>query len=165
MLPSCRFESSEYSQAALNFASDCLYHVWHVESLDPAVRSVFPYVSNQLSFLLFAILGVVTRTQHKTSTSRLIGQGMEVHAHAASGRADLATELMRRQWGYMLNCPNSTNSTFWEGYQADGQYAFQGIYMSHAHGWASGLAEKTTPNTSIGVKRSLIAQYGIRTMN
>jgi len=65
---------------------------------------------------------------------------MEVMGHAAAGRADLAVELIKRQWGYMLNHENSTQSTFWEGYQADGQYAFQGIYMSHAHGWAAGPA-------------------------
>ncbi len=65
---------------------------------------------------------------------------MEVHAHVAAGRADRATQLTLRQWGYMLNSANSTNSTFWEGFQADGQFAFTGVYMSHAHGWASGPA-------------------------
>jgi len=40
----------------------------------------------------------------------------------------------------MLASPNSTQSTFWEGFQADGQFAFEGIYMSHAHGWATGPA-------------------------
>ena len=40
--------------------------------------------------------------------------------------------------GYMLNHPNSTASTFWEGYYANGTYAYQGDYMSHAHGWATG---------------------------
>jgi hypothetical protein len=49
-------------------------------------------------------------------------------------------DLIKRQWGYMLNQQNSTQSTFWEGYQADGQFAFQGIYMSHSHGWAAGPA-------------------------
>ena len=65
---------------------------------------------------------------------------MEVYAHLANGAAGDAAELVARQWGYMLSCPNSTGSTFWEGFQADGQYAFQGIYMSHAHGWATGPA-------------------------
>ena len=65
---------------------------------------------------------------------------MEVHAHLANGAAADAAELVARQWGYMLDCPNSTGSTFWEGFQADGQYAFTGVYMSHAHGWATGPA-------------------------
>jgi len=65
---------------------------------------------------------------------------MEVLGHASSGNAEVAVNLIRRQWGYMLNTPNSTQSTFWEGFQADGQYAFSGIYMSHAHGWSTGPA-------------------------
>ena len=67
---------------------------------------------------------------------------MEINAHLSTGGAHTAKglDLLKRQWGYQLNSPNSTQSTFWEGYQADGQFAFQGIYMSHAHGWAAGPA-------------------------
>merc|ERR1711871_1393226 len=53
-------------------------------------------------------------------------------------------DLIKRTWGYMLNCKNSTESTFWEGFVADGQFAFNGIYMSHAHGWATGPAPALT---------------------
>lgn len=59
---------------------------------------------------------------------------MEVLGHAASGKMAVAVDLIKRQWGYMLSNSNSTQSTFWEGMQANGQYAFEGIYMSHAHG-------------------------------
>lgn len=65
---------------------------------------------------------------------------MEVHAHMAAGRASRAHALMRLQWGYQLAKPESTQSTFWEGYHKDGSFAFQGIYMSNAHGWATGPA-------------------------
>ena len=53
-------------------------------------------------------------------------------------------DLIKRTWGYMLDCKNSTESTFWEGFAADGQFAFNGIYMSHAHGWATGPAPALT---------------------
>ena len=63
---------------------------------------------------------------------------MELMAHASAGRSDRVQELSKRQWGYMLNHANSTQSTFWEGYNQDGSYNFDGIYMSHSHGWAAG---------------------------
>jgi hypothetical protein len=63
---------------------------------------------------------------------------MQVNGQMAAGDSEAALKVIRAQWGYMLNNANSTQSTFWEGYQADGQYAFGGIYMSHAHGWAAG---------------------------
>ena len=65
---------------------------------------------------------------------------MEVHGHLATGNAERGMALMRLQWGYMLGNPNSTQSTFWEGYNKDGTFNFQGIYMSNAHGWATGPA-------------------------
>eukprot|EP01043_Picozoa_sp_COSAG02_P024736 COSAG02_NODE_1362_length_13050_cov_22.164775_8_plen_671_part_00 len=68
---------------------------------------------------------------------------MEVNAHASIGdtaHTQRAVDLIKLQWGYMINHPNGTQSTFWEGYHSDGSYAYQGIYMSHAHGWATGPA-------------------------
>ena len=49
-----------------------------------------------------------------------------------------ALALIRLQWGYMLDSSNSTNSSFWEGFHADGTFAYKGDYMSNAHGWATG---------------------------
>ena len=63
---------------------------------------------------------------------------LEVLAHMAAGQTTRALALIRLQWGYMLNNPNSTQSTFWEGYHHDGTFAYQGTYMSNAHGWATG---------------------------
>ena len=72
---------------------------------------------------------------------------MEVHAHMAAGRADRSHALMRLQWGYQLLNPESTQSTFWEGYRRNGSFAFRGIYMSNAHGWATGPATALTFHT------------------
>jgi len=63
---------------------------------------------------------------------------LEVLAHMAAGQTSRALDLIRRSWGFMLQNPNSTNSSFWEGYHADGTFAYKGDYMSNAHGWATG---------------------------
>jgi hypothetical protein len=66
---------------------------------------------------------------------------MEVFAWLSSSNNEKnGISLIKKTWGYMLNSPNSTQSTFWEGFQEDGQFAFDGIYMSHAHGWSTGPA-------------------------
>ena len=65
---------------------------------------------------------------------------MEVHGHFWAGAPQRGMDLIRLQWGYMLSNPNSTQSTFWEGYHKDGTFAYSGIYMSNAHGWATGPA-------------------------
>jgi hypothetical protein len=67
-----------------------------------------------------------------------------VQAHLESGDAARALELIRREWGYMLNSPLGTGSTFWEGYLANGQFGYGGQYMSAAHGWATGPTSALT---------------------
>lgn len=69
---------------------------------------------------------------------------MEVQAHLQAGDTAQALELIRREWGYMLNSPLGTGSTFWEGYLADGQFGYGGAYMSNAHGWATGPTSALT---------------------
>lgn len=55
---------------------------------------------------------------------------------------DVALELLRRQWGFMINDPRMTNSTFIEGYSANGVLHYPPYRsdprISHAHGWATG---------------------------
>jgi hypothetical protein len=63
---------------------------------------------------------------------------MELMAHLAAGDTAQALDLMRTEWGYMLNSPLGTGSTFWEGYLANGQFGYGGPYRSNSHGWASG---------------------------
>merc|ERR1711874_683446 len=84
-------------------------------------------------------IGGSTEVVHLNGIGTFPGS-MEVNAHAAVGNSARALEMMRLQWGYMINHPNSTGSTFWEGYNRDGSFAYQSIYMSHAHGWATGPA-------------------------
>jgi hypothetical protein len=69
---------------------------------------------------------------------------MEVQAHLQAGDATSALELIRREWGYMLDSPLGTKSTFWEGYLANGQFGYGGAYMSAAHGWSTGPTSALT---------------------
>lgn len=67
---------------------------------------------------------------------------MEVNAHFAAGgqAADQAgVDIIRRQWGYMLNHPEGTGSTFWESFRNLGDgCVFCSSYVSLAHAWATG---------------------------
>jgi hypothetical protein len=69
---------------------------------------------------------------------------MEVLGHFAANDDQAGLDLIRLEWGYMLNSPNGTHSTFWEGYLADGSFDYGGAYMSHAHGWATGATSALT---------------------
>ncbi|KAJ5889030.1 hypothetical protein N7495_009071 [Penicillium taxi] len=69
--------------------------------------------------------------------------GFELQAHYIAGEAQSALDLIRLQWGFMLNDPRMTHSTFIEGYSTDGSihYAPYGTVdsrISHAHGWSTG---------------------------
>jgi hypothetical protein len=66
---------------------------------------------------------------------------MEVNAHFAAGnpKADQAgVDIIRRAWGYMLDHPAGTGSTFWESYRNGEACVFCSTYVSLAHGWAAG---------------------------
>ena len=63
---------------------------------------------------------------------------MEAMAHFEAGNDETGLDLLRLEWGYMLNAPYGTASTFWEGYRTDGSSDYGGSYMSAAHGWSTG---------------------------
>lgn len=86
--------------------------------------------------------------------------GMEVHAHFTANDDFTALAQIRRTWGYMLDSPIGTKSTFWEGINADGGLAYGGSFMSLAHGWSSGPTSAltfyvlgTAPETQVGQYR------------
>ncbi|MFV2173272.1 alpha-L-rhamnosidase C-terminal domain-containing protein [Actinomadura sp. LOL_016] len=80
---------------------------------------------------------------------------MEVNAHfnAGSRAADQAgVDIIRRQWGYMLNHPEGTKSTFWESFRnVEDGCAFCSAYTSLAHAWATGPTPALTFNV-LGLK-------------
>lgn len=84
------------------------------------------------------------RTPEKPGAIATFPGSMEVLGHFAANDDEAALELIRLEWGYMLNSPIGTNSTFWEGYLADGSFDYGGSYMSLAHGWATGPTSALT---------------------
>ncbi|KAL2837609.1 alpha-L-rhamnosidase A precursor [Aspergillus pseudodeflectus] len=67
--------------------------------------------------------------------------GLEGEANFLIGNAVAALDLIRLQWGYMLDGEVMTNSTFVEGYSTDGSLNYQAYRensrISHAHGWST----------------------------
>jgi len=67
--------------------------------------------------------------------------GFELHAHVMAGNVSAALDLLRLEWGFMMNDPRMTNSTFIEGYSANGELHYAPYTndprVSHAHGWAT----------------------------
>ncbi|SFE08406.1 alpha-L-rhamnosidase [Actinacidiphila alni] len=99
-------------------------------------------ISRALAWRWTAV-GALTPEKTASSVHPFPG-GMEVHAHFAAGQDATALELIRREWGYMLNAPTGTASTFWEGYRTDGTSDYSGSYMSAAHGWSTGPTSALT---------------------
>lgn len=68
--------------------------------------------------------------------------GFELEAHYLANKPDNALSLLRLQWGFMLNDPRMTQSTFIEGYSTDGSLHYapytNDARISHAHGWSTG---------------------------
>jgi Bacterial alpha-L-rhamnosidase 6 hairpin glycosidase domain/Bacterial alpha-L-rhamnosidase C-terminal domain len=88
-------------------------------------------------------VGALTPEKSDSSVHPFPG-GMEVHAHFQAGRDSTALDLIRLEWGFMLNSPQGTASTFWEGYRTDGSSDYSGSYMSAAHGWSTGPTSALT---------------------
>ncbi|PNS15835.1 hypothetical protein CAC42_4287 [Sphaceloma murrayae] len=76
-----------------------------------------------------------------TAISPYIG-GYEIQTHTLAGNLSASLELIRIEWGFMLDDPRMTNSTFIEGYRNDGELKYAPYSndprISHSHGWATG---------------------------
>ena len=74
--------------------------------------------------------------------------GFELQAHFIAENTTAALALMRLQWGFMLNDPRMTNSTFIEGYSSTGELHYapylNDARISHTHGWATGPTSSLT---------------------
>ncbi|MFI6096436.1 MGH1-like glycoside hydrolase domain-containing protein [Lentzea sp. NPDC051213] len=85
--------------------------------------------------------------------------GMEVHAPFTANNDFTALAQIRRTWGYMLDSPIGTKSTFWEGINADGGLAYGGSFMSLAHGWSSGPISALTFHVLGTAPEPQVGQY------
>lgn len=76
-----------------------------------------------------------------STVSPFIG-GFELQAHYLAGQGSTALDLIRRQWGFMLQDPRMTGSSFIEGFSTDGSLHYapytNDARVSHAHGWSTG---------------------------
>jgi hypothetical protein len=63
---------------------------------------------------------------------------MELMSHFEAGYDTRALDMIRSMWGFMLKNPSGPQSTFWEGYDSDGNLAYQGSFTSSSHGWGTG---------------------------
>jgi hypothetical protein len=74
--------------------------------------------------------------------------GFEIQAHFLASNTTAALSLMRNMWGFMLDDPRMTNSTFIEGYSSTGELHYapylNDARISHAHGWATGPTSSLT---------------------
>lgn len=81
------------------------------------------------------------------TVSPFIG-GFELQAHYMADQPAAALDLMRLQWGFMLEDPRMTQSTFVEGYSTDGSLHYAPYTndprISHAHGWSTGPTSALT---------------------
>lgn len=68
--------------------------------------------------------------------------GFELQAHYLADQPAAALNLMRLQWGFMLQDARMTQSSFIEGYSTDGSIHYapysNDARISHAHGWSTG---------------------------
>ncbi|KGO69255.1 Six-hairpin glycosidase [Penicillium italicum] len=89
-----------------------------------------------------------------TTISPFIG-GFELQAHYIAGNSNSALDLLRREWGFMMDDPRMTNSTFIEGYSTDGSLHYAPYAndprVSHAHGWSTGPTSVLT-NYAAGLR-------------
>jgi hypothetical protein len=74
--------------------------------------------------------------------------GFELQAHMLANNATATLELIRLQWGFMLDDPRMTNSTFIEGYASTGELHYAPYHndpvISFAHGWSTGPTSTLT---------------------
>jgi hypothetical protein len=67
--------------------------------------------------------------------------GVELESHFLSNNTTSALDLLRLEWGFMLDDPRMTNSTFIEGYETNGNLHYapykNDARVSHAHGWST----------------------------
>ena len=104
--------------------------VWYGLVTDPA-RAARISAGLQKTWTSYGAPTVENKSQLKTFPA-----SMEVIAHFAAGSDAAGLELIRRQWGWMLNDPLGTRSTFPEALRADG--CICSTYTSMSHGWATG---------------------------
>jgi hypothetical protein len=170
--------ASTYSSRAAAIKSAANSRLWNASAgmyRDNPTSSMYPQDGNSLAVWY----GLTDTTAKSTSISQKLATrwntfgavtpewggvhpfpgSMEVNAHLVAGDDYTALAQIRRTWGYMLNSPLGTKSTFWEGISADGSLAYGGPFMSLAHGWSSGPTASLTFSVLGIAPQAQIGQY------
>lgn len=96
------------------------------------------------------------RPEHKNQLD-MFNASIEVHEQFMTDTATAdasALSLMKTTWGYQLDAPQGTHSTFWESMRDNG--CLCSSYVSLAHGWSTGPTSALTDyvlgltNTGVG---------------
>ncbi len=104
-----------------------------------------------------------------TGTPRIstFAGSMELMSHFQAGYDRRALDMIRQEWGFMLNRETGPQSTFWEGFESGGNLAYQGSFTSSAHGWGTGPTSALTfyvlgiqPETAAGAKYRVVPHPG-----
>lgn len=113
-------------------------NVWAVKSNLTQSKSQIASISRSLRFR-WGKYGAPA-PEAGTTVSPFIS-GIELQSHYLAGNANSALDLLRLEWGFMMDDPRMTNSTFIEGYSTDGSLVYapyaNSPRISHAHGWST----------------------------
>lgn len=94
------------------------------------------------------------RTPERDNDLQLLFGSFELQAQLAAGdpaAQEAAVDLMKRQWGWMLESPQGPQSTFWESLRESGEVVSS--YQSYAHGWSTGPTRALTEQV-LGIEQS-----------
>jgi hypothetical protein len=94
------------------------------------------------------------RTPERDDDLQLLFGSFELQAQLAAGdpaAQEAAVDLMKRQWGWMLENPQGPQSTFWESLRESGEIVSS--YQSYAHGWSTGPTRALTEQV-LGIEQS-----------
>lgn len=105
--------------------------VWYGLASTSQASSIMAYLRSDWN-------GIGAQTPEFNDNISPFAGSMELYAHFAADDDTNALNLIRNEWGYMLDSPIGTASTFWEGMSNTGTLAAYGNYTSLAHGWSTG---------------------------
>lgn len=135
-----------------------LYHDNETTTLSPQDGNVWAVISNLTDSpeKIFAISSALAKrwTPYGAPAPEALNaispfiSGFELQTHLLAANATRALDLMRLEWGFMLDDPRMTNSTFIEGYADNGDLHYapytNDARVSFAHGWATGPTSTLT---------------------
>ena len=104
--------------------------VWYGIASSSQAQSIMTYLRGDWS-------SIGAQTPEWNDNISPFAGSMELYAHFAANDNTNALNLIRSEWGYMLDSPLGTGSTMWEAITSGGGFPW-GSFTSLAHGWSTG---------------------------